>query len=53
MSYKKYIFFILIAFLISLTIFSKTDAMIDELPLLGRIVYVDPGHGGTRYTKRK
>ena len=45
MSYKKYIFFILI--------FSKTDAMIDELPLLGRIVYVDPGHGGTRYTKRK
>lgn len=27
-------------------IFSKTDAMIDELPLLGRVIYVDPGHGG-------
>lgn len=53
MPYKKYMFFILLTFIISLAIFSKTNAMINELPLLGRIVFVDPGHGGTRYTKRK
>lgn len=46
MSYKKYMFFILTIFLISLVIFSKANAMVNELPLLGRIIYVDPGHGG-------
>lgn len=46
MPYKKYMFFILLTFIISLAIFSKTNAMINELPLLGRIVFVDPGHGG-------
>ena len=33
-------------------IFSKTDAMIDELPLLGRVIYVDPGHGITHHAKK-
>jgi N-acetylmuramoyl-L-alanine amidase len=24
----------------------KVDGMVDELPLLGKVIYVDPGHGG-------
>ena len=39
-------FFILILFMIGTLIFSKVDAITNELPLLGRVIFVDPGHGG-------
>lgn len=39
-------FFILILFMIGTFIFSKVDAITNELPLLGRVIFVDPGHGG-------
>lgn len=43
---KKYMSFILIAFLVGVCIFSNVDAQIREVPLLGRVIFVDPGHGG-------
>ncbi len=43
---KKYMFFILLSFLFCVSLFSKADAHIKELPLLGRVLFVDPGHGG-------
>jgi len=39
-------FFILSLFFIGVCLFSKVDAHIHELPLLGRVIFVDPGHGG-------
>ncbi len=45
-SKQKYMFFILILFMIGTLIFSKVDAITNELPLLGRVIFVDPGHGG-------
>lgn len=44
MPYKKYMFLILFVSLILL--FTKVDAHIKELPLLGRVIFIDPGHGG-------
>lgn len=41
---KKYMSFILIAFLVGVCIFSNVDAQIREVPLLGRVIFVDPGH---------
>jgi len=43
---KKYMFFIFLIFLIGICILSKVDATNSDLPLLGRIIFVDPGHGG-------
>lgn len=33
-------------FVIGTCIFERVDAHIHELPLLGRVIFVDPGHGG-------
>lgn len=46
MSRTKYMFFIFILFLIGLTTLSKVNAVTNDLPLLGRVIFVDPGHGG-------
>lgn len=43
---KKYMHFILLSFLIGICILSKVDAVTNDLPLLGRVIFVDPGHGG-------
>lgn len=37
---------ILIIFLFSLAMFGKVDAFINEAPLIGKIIYLDAGHGG-------
>jgi len=37
---------IIIFFFICLFLLEKVDARINELPLLGRVIFVDPGHGG-------
>ena len=46
MTHKKYALVIFIFFIIGIFIFSKVEAVNSDLPLLGRIVFVDPGHGG-------
>lgn len=46
MTQMKYMFFIFILFLVSLLTLSKVDAIHNDLPLLGRVIFVDPGHGG-------
>lgn len=43
---NKYKSLLVIIFILSLFIFRKVDATINELPLLNKIIYVDPGHGG-------
>lgn len=45
-SSKKYMFFILLSFIIGTCLLSKVDAITNELPLFGRVIFVDPGHGG-------
>ena len=37
---------IILFFFICLFLLEKVDARINELPLLGRVIFVDPGHGG-------
>lgn len=37
---------IIILFFICLFLLDTVDARINELPLLGRVIFVDPGHGG-------
>ena len=43
---KKYVLLIFSSFLIGILILSKVDAVTNDLPLLGRVIFVDPGHGG-------
>lgn len=43
---KKYRIIIFITFLMLVLAMNKVDSFIDELPLLGRVIYIDPGHGG-------
>jgi len=43
----------IIFFVLFFCIFVKVDAKINDLPLLGKAIYVDPGHGGTPNTKWK
>jgi len=46
MKHKKYAIFVFLFFVLSVFVFSKVDAINNDLPLLGRIIFVDPGHGG-------
>ena len=48
MNFIKYKIMCLLIFLISIFIFGnlRVDALLSSLPLFGRIIYVDPGHGG-------
>lgn len=43
---EKYKTIILITFILSLFIMIKVDGYINEMPLLGKFIYLDPGHGG-------
>lgn len=45
MTLKKYSLIIIILFILVLSLIIKVDARINELPLLGRVIFVDPGHG--------
>lgn len=45
-SIKKYAFLILLLFIAGILLLSKVDAATNELPLFGRVIFVDPGHGG-------
>lgn len=38
--------YILIIFVLSICIFGMINTNAQELPLLGKIIYIDPGHGG-------
>lgn len=57
MTRKKYVLLIFCGFLLGISILSKVDAVTSDLPLLGRVIFVDPGHGGrdpgTMYGKIK
>lgn len=46
MKKKKYVLLVFSLFITGIFIFSKVDAVNYDLPLLGRIIFVDPGHGG-------
>lgn len=46
MTKKSYMLLVIIFFLIVTFTLSKVDAVHNDLPLLGRIIFVDPGHGG-------
>ena len=46
MSIKKYSLIVFFLFLISFGFFFKVSATTNDLPLFGRIIFVDPGHGG-------
>ena len=37
---------LLLVFLFAMAVFSRVNANISELPLLGKIIYLDAGHGG-------
>lgn len=41
----------IILFFLFFCVFIRVDAKINDLPLLGKAIYVDPGHGGTPNTK--
>ncbi len=45
-SRTKYTFLIFILFILGLFCLGKVNAITNELPLLGRVIFVDPGHGG-------
>ena len=40
-------------FLICLITLDKVDARINELPLFGKVIFVDPGHGGYCYSTQR
>ena len=44
MKLKKHL--VLLIFTLTFCVFYKVDAKINDLPLLGKSIYVDPGHGG-------
>ncbi len=44
MKLKKHL--LILIFILTFLFFYKVDAKINELPLLGKLIYVDPGHGG-------
>lgn len=43
---NKYKLIIIIGLFLSITIFSKVYANVNNYSLLGRVIYLDPGHGG-------
>lgn len=46
MTQKKYILLVLVLFIVCMLTFYKVDAIHYDLPLFGRVIFVDPGHGG-------
>ncbi len=45
MIYKRYVIFLCIVSIVFVIIITKVNA-IEDLPLLGRVIVIDPGHGG-------
>jgi N-acetylmuramoyl-L-alanine amidase len=43
---KKYRIIILICFLFAVVAMNKVNSYVEELPLLSKVIYIDPGHGG-------
>jgi len=43
MKLKKHL--LILMFILTFLIFCKVDAKINELPLFGKLIYIDPGHG--------
>lgn len=43
---RRYMLLVLSCFLIAVLTLNKVDAIHNDLPLLGRVIFVDPGHGG-------
>lgn len=43
---KKYKILIITMFFLSIFLFSKVNAIVKDLPLLGKTIYLDAGHGG-------
>ncbi|MDD3305180.1 MAG: N-acetylmuramoyl-L-alanine amidase [Bacilli bacterium] len=43
---KQYKALIVIFLIISIFLMNKVNGYINELPLLGKVIYIDPGHGG-------
>lgn len=46
MKQKRYSRLVLCFFILSFFIFYKVDAINNDLPLFGKVIFVDPGHGG-------
>lgn len=46
MKYKKYSLFLISIFILIFSIFFTVEATTNNLPLFGRVIFVDPGHGG-------
>lgn len=46
MKQKKYALLVFFFFIFGILFFSKVNAVTNDLPLFGRIIFVDPGHGG-------
>lgn len=46
MSSKIYSLIVIILSIINISILNQVDAINRELPLFGRVIFVDPGHGG-------
>ena len=43
---RQYKTLIICLLLLSIFCFSKVNALIKDYTLLGKIIYIDPGHGG-------
>lgn len=43
---KRYRTIAVIVFLFLIVTMNKVNSYVDELPLLGKVIYIDPGHGG-------
>ncbi|MFV0250283.1 MAG: N-acetylmuramoyl-L-alanine amidase [Bacilli bacterium] len=46
LKYKMCLLFLFNLLLLNFN-FIRTDALINDLPLFGKVIYIDPGHGGT------
>ena len=47
----KYKICVLLLLLIGIISFNFVGAKSTDLVLIGKVIYIDPGHGGTAYTK--
>ena len=48
---REYRTLILVMFFLSVFCFSRVNAIVNDYSLLGKVIYVDPGHGGTFLTR--
>lgn len=48
---RQYKTLIIALFFLSIFCFSKVNAMVRDYSLLGKVFYIDPGHGGLEETQ--